>query len=258
MDGHRRSRSPPGRGRGRWLPGRSRPGRPQDGVACLLQVSDHLGGVDGVYPENDDAFPDRSFFPGLPYRPHRRADDVYATHPEDARRTGQGPWPVRNSDLHAAPGLVGADQVDQRTHYVRGGDDPDKFPVLDDGEAADPALSHRVGGLLYGIVGENAHHVAGHHVLHQDLLQGGGPLLVPERGGRRAQVPIRDNSHEPPLLEDRKVPDAPLTAQGQSGTHRLIWRERHDLAGHRISYKKHRITPSLIALYSSGSPRVSM
>src|SRR5919112_310585 len=189
MDGHRRSRSPPGPGRGRWRPGRSRPGRPQDGVACLLQVSDHLCGVDGVYPENDDAFPDRSFFPGLPYRPHRRADDVYATHPEDACRTGQGPWPVRDRNLHAAPWLVGANQVDQRTHYVRGGDDPDKFPALHDGEAADPALSHRVRGLLYGIIGKNTDHVAGHHVLHQDLPQRNGPLLVPERRGLSETIP---------------------------------------------------------------------
>src|SRR5829696_6737786 len=67
--------------------------------------------------------------------------------------------------------LPGANQVDQRTHYVRRGDDPDKFPALDDGEAADPARSHRVRRLLYRIVGEDTHHVAGHHVLHQDLLQ---------------------------------------------------------------------------------------
>src|SRR5215211_8928637 len=177
--------------------------------------------------ENDDAFPDRSFFAGLPYRPHRRADDVYVTHPEDACRTSQRPRPVRNADLHAAPWLVGANQVDQRTHYVRGGDDTNQCPVLDDGEAADSALSHGVRGLLYRIVGENTDHVCDHHVLNEDLLQRGGPFGVSERRGRRAQVPVRNDPDEPPFFKDRYVPDAPLPAQGERSPHRLIRRERH-------------------------------
>ena len=124
-----------------------------------------------------------SFLIGFPYRPHRRADDVYAAHPEDARRAGQGPRPIWDRDLHAASRLVGAHQVDQRTHNVGGGDDADQFPALDDGEGADPALAHGVRRLLYRIVGEDTYHVAGHHVLDQDLLQRGGPLRGPRTRG---------------------------------------------------------------------------
>src|ERR671910_1694241 len=86
--------------------------RPEHGVAGILQVSDHLGGVDGIYPEHDNTLSRRSFFGRLPRGPHGGADDVDTAHPEDAGRPGQVPWPVGERDPHAAPRLVGADEVD--------------------------------------------------------------------------------------------------------------------------------------------------
>jgi acetoin utilization protein AcuB len=48
------------------------------------------------------------------------------------------------------------------------------------------------------------------------------------------------------------LPDDPIEQAANT------MRERHDLTGHRVSYKKHWIPPSLTALYSNGSPRVSV
>ena len=143
-------------------------------------------------------------------------------------------------DLHAAAGLVGADEVDQRLHNVGGGDDADELIALEHGEAADLPLPHGVRRLLYGVVGERRNHLTGHHVLYQDFLQRRRPLGVPERGGGRAQVPVRDDPDEPPFLEHGQVPDAPLPAQGERRPRRLFRRERYDLAGHRVLYEQHR------------------
>ena len=99
---------------------------------------------------------------------------------------------------------------------------PTSSSAFEHGQASDLAFPHRVRRLLYGIFGVGGYHLAGHHVLHQDPLQGRGPLRVAERGGRGAQVPVRDYADETSPLQDGEVPDASLPAQGEGRSRRLV------------------------------------
>jgi len=159
-----------------------------------------------------------------------------------AEASGQATGRVCQAHFDPAAGAVGAAQAQKRLEQVGYGNDAHQFVAVEYGQATDAAHAHQTGRFFHGIERRGGDHAA--------LHDRGDPgirwkRMGVQRTGGQAQIPVGDDAHQTPFVDDGQVADGTLLHQPIGGRERGVrcdglHRTLHDVLHQHGSFRQKR------------------